>query len=450
VSRHPLETLLRPTWLCGIDDPDFATKPETAQVVCDAGAARAEWLRADQVNLFVRPASVHGAGGEALARFHDAQGNAFDATFDDKTCVVRIPFSLGEAYRAYISESWRTVSSNRRLSERSLKAFYLVKPLIPRQVQLLARRRMIQRQGVPEFPRWPLDLSVRRLLEFYAGCELRAAAREAGEFLWFWPKSHRAAVILTHDVENNDGIRLALELADVEQEHGFRSSFNFGAWYTAPDPGVIRELNARGFEIGMHGLTHDRQLFSSRQAFEERLPALAELARELGAVGFRSPATHRVFDWLSELPVDYDCTISNSDPYEPQPGGCCSIWPFFIGDVVELPYTLPQDHTLLTLLGHRSPKLWLDQAHAIEENFGLIQCVSHPDPGYLGDPDKRAIYAEFLSGLAERDRIWRALPREVASWWRLRAGAEPGSLEIRRGCARLSEGAASAVLEPPV
>ena len=63
-------------------------------------------------------------------------------------------------------------------------------------------------------------------------------ARDSGEFLWFWPKSHRAAVILTHDVENNDGIRLALELADVEQEHGFRSSFNFGAWYTAPDAGV--------------------------------------------------------------------------------------------------------------------------------------------------------------------------------------------------------------------
>ena len=59
----------------------------------------------------------------------------------DQSCVVRLPFSLGEAYRAYISESWRTVSSNRRLSERTLKAFYLVKPLIPAPVQLLARRR---------------------------------------------------------------------------------------------------------------------------------------------------------------------------------------------------------------------------------------------------------------------------------------------------------------------
>ena len=27
---------------------------------------------------------------------------------------------------------------------------------------------------------------------------------------------------------------------------------------------------------------------------------------------------------------------------------------------MELPYTLPQDYTLFTLLGHRSPELWLD------------------------------------------------------------------------------------------
>ena len=71
----------------------------------------------------------------------------------------------------------------------------------------------------------------------------------------------------------------------------------------------------------MHGLTHDRRLFSSRAAFEERLAPLAELAGRLGAVGFRSPATHRVFDWLAELPVEYDSTIPNSDPYEPSPEG---------------------------------------------------------------------------------------------------------------------------------
>jgi hypothetical protein len=173
------------------------------------------------------------------------------------------------------------------------------------------------------------------------------------------------------------------------------------------------------------------------------------LAERFGAVGFRSPATHRVFEWLAELPVDYDCTVPNSDPYEPQPGGCCSVWPFFVGSVVELPYTLPQDNTLLTLLGHRSPGLWLDQAAVIEREHGLIQCLSHPDRGYLGDGDKRAIYAEFLRGLADRRHLWRALPREVASWWRRRAFAEAGDDALGRGRVLLDGAPPGVVFEPP-
>ena len=207
-------------------------------------------------------------------------------------------------------------------------------------------------------------------------------------------------------------------------------------------------LDAAGIHAAARLFGHDRELFASRAAFEERLRPLGELARHLGAVGFRSPATHRVFDWLGELPVDYDCTMPNSDPYEPLPGGCCSVWPFFIDEVVELPYTLPQDHTLLTLLARRTPELWLEAAAAIECEYGLIQCVSHPDTGYLGDADKRAVYAEFLSGIGARPALWRALPREVAAWWRSRASAASGAAGLRRGIARL-DGEARVVLLPP-
>jgi hypothetical protein len=199
----------------------------------------------------------------------------------------------------------------------------------------------------------------------------------------------------------------------------------------------------------MHGLVHDRTLFSSREAFDASLPALGDLAKRLGAVGFRSPATHRVFDWLAELPVEYDCTIPNSDPYEPQPGGCCSVWPFFVGPVVELPYTLPQDHTLLTLLRRRSPDVWLEQAARIEAEYGLVQCVTHPDRGYLAEPEKRSIYAAFLEGLAEREGLWRALPREIAAWWRRRAGGDDRDGESRTGTVSLRGEAAFADFEPP-
>jgi peptidoglycan/xylan/chitin deacetylase (PgdA/CDA1 family) len=440
--------LLRPAWSATVADPALSEPEQPADLVCQPGAGPPVWLCSEGLRVFVSPGASEPGRGHAIASFEFPDGSVASAVLDDDQRQVRLPFSLREAYQAYISESWRTTSANRRLSERTLKAFYLIKPLIPRKAQLLARRRMIRAQGVPEFPSWPLDLSVGRLLRFYAACSLSALGRTDGEFLWFWPENHSAAVILTHDVENNDGIQRSLELADVEEAHGFRSSFNFGSWYTKPDMGVVRELTSRGFEVGMHGLTHDRQLFSSREAFEERLEPLAALATSLGAVGFRSPATHRVFDWLAELPVEYDATISNSDPYEPQPGGCCSVWPFFVGDVVELPYTLPQDHTLLTLLGHRSPALWLEQARIIEENHGLIQCVTHPDPGYLADADKRAVYAAFLEGLSERTQLWRPLPREAAAWWRTRA-VTAATADVPRGRVTLDPLTLDVTIEPP-
>ena len=136
-------------------------------------------------------------------------------------------------------------------------------------------------------------------------------------------------------------------------------------------------------------------------------------------------------------------------PFEPQPGGCCSLWPFFIGHVVELPYTLPQDYTLFTLLAHRSPALWIEQVDRIVAEFGLIHSLTHPDRGYLGDAVHRERYREFLLALAERDEIWKPLPRELANWWRLRDAAGSDEPQARRGTIRIGETADEVELEPP-
>lgn len=445
-GTHPLQRLLLPGWPLVVSDGDTSAGAGGARVECRPGTGAAEWLRLGDWQLLARPGDSRETAGDVIATFEREAGPPVSARLDTGTGDVIVPFSLTEAYAGYVTEAWRGLSAPRRLSSGQLRAYYALKKLIPRTAQLAARRALIRAQGAPAFPTWPSDLSVSRLLHFYAGCALRAAGLEEGPFTWFWPGGQRSAIVLTHDVEGEEGIDLALGLADLEEEHGFRSSFNFGAWYEI-DPGVLHELRSRGFEVGMHGLTHDRALFASREGFDARLTPLAELAGRLGAVGFRSPATHRVFDWIAELPVEYDCTIPNSDPYEPQPGGCCSTWPFFIGPVVELPYTLPQDHTLLTLLQHRSPALWLEQAARIADSYGLIQCVSHPDPGYLGDADKRAVYRDFLQGVADLPGVWRALPRDVASWWRKREGNVGSDGDVTYGTARLVD--REVVLTPP-
>ena len=415
--------------LAAVDAPPIldhgAADFEGPAIVSAAGAGPMRLLTQGEWQLFARPEGSSAATGTPFAQFN-VNGRAITADLEPGTGRVHVPFSLAEVFDNYVLERWSTASSQRRLSSRQLEAFYRVKRVIPRNVQLVARRALVRWQDLPDFPRWPYDDSVSRLLRFYVHCAALASGRTSLSFRWFWPGRSRAALILTHDVESAAGLRGAVRVADAEEERGLRSSFNIVARLYPIDWGIINELQARGFEIGVHGIFHDRSMFSSRQQFEAQQPALRQAVEDFAASGFRSPATHRVLDWLPELPVAYDCSVPHSDPYEPQPGGCCSPWPYMIDDLVELPYTLPQDHTLFTLLGHRSPELWLRQVDRLERAHGLAQCLSHPDPGYLGNERRFGIYQEFLDSMAERESLWKALPRDVAAWWRARdAGASP-------------------------
>lgn len=427
--RHPLERLLAPLVPVPIADGTIVPAGGAAPAICcTLGAGPAEWLHADGWRLYAAPNVEGHSGGLVVATLRTEAGATLRITSGRDGAGVNVPFSLAEAYESYVTERWARGAGQRRMPPVALNAFYRIKRAIPRGAQLTARRMLIRWQGSPASPRWPFDASVGCLLQLYARCCLEVSAAKDLPFHWFWPDRHRAALILTHDVESAAGLRNALAIADIEQERGMRSSFNIvGSWYTI-DWGIVHELRARGFELGVHGIFHNRSLFSSREEFEHQLPMLAAFRDRLQASGFRSPATHRVHDWLADLPFDYDCTIPLTDPYEPQPGGCCSPWPFFLGDLVELPYTMPQDHTLFTLMQKRDISVWMSQLDALERTYGLVQCVTHPDPGYLGEPENQRRYTEFLDAVAERDGLWCTLPRDVAAWWRRRdAGAFRGS-----------------------
>jgi hypothetical protein len=430
--RPPLERLLAPLSIAGIDD--------------SPGVGAPEWLQAGSWRVLARLRPDHGVG-EPIQAFSRTAGPDVSARFEPRSGRVVIPFSLTEAYTNYVYERWRAALKRQRgLSDRQLRLFYRVKRFIPRSVQLRGRKMLIRMQKNPSFPAWPIDQSVARLVRFYAQCLMIAQGRTELSFRWFWPERFRSALLLTHDVESGEGLRRAIEIADLEEERGFRSSFNIVAdWYPI-DWGVLNELQTRGFELGVHGVHHDLSMFISRSSFESQLPIVREMADRLGASGFRSPATHRSIEWLSDLPLSYDCSVPHSDPFEPQPGGCCSLWPFFIGDVVEVPYTLTQDLTLMTLLGHRNTDLWRKQFEHIEDLNGLAQLITHPDPGYLGDPMKQAMYVDFLEFVRARPGVWATLPRDLVDWWRRRDSTDAPAAEFAVGTARLGD---EVVFEPP-
>jgi peptidoglycan/xylan/chitin deacetylase (PgdA/CDA1 family) len=307
---------------------------------------------------------------------------------------------------------------------RLLNPYYAIKPTLPRATQLALRRLYARRQAQRPFPAWPIEtLRVDQLKDRFRA-ELEATGAERVPFVNFWPERRRFAFILTHDVEGPRGVENIPRVLEIERRHGLRSSWNFVAEDYAIDPGLFPALREAGCEIGLHALHHDGLLFADRASFDAQLPRIHQVMKEWEAVGFRSPATHRRSAWMPELGCLYDSSFPDTDPFEPQPGGCCSIWPFFLDDLVELPITMVQDHTLFEILRETSIRRWVEKSEWLAGNHGLINVLVHPD--YMLSDRRLDLYEQLLDHLAGLSGGWHALPREVASWWRVRACLERG------------------------
>lgn len=322
----------------------------------------------------------------------------------------------------------------------SLRRFYYnaIRPLLPSALRPMMRRMFLSRQRDSALLGWPIE---DRYAKFQVSM-LRYLAEHRGgtiPYLALWPHGHRYALVLTHDIESHHGQEFVRSVADLEERHGFRSSFNFVAEDYRVDESLIAELKERGFEVGVHGLQHDGKLFRSRASFKERAPKINGYLKRWGSAGFRAPFTHRHPEWMQALQADYDSTFFDTDPFETIPGGTMSVWPFFIGRLVELPFTLTQDHTLVSMLGENSPRLWLDKIAFIERHSGMAMTVTHPD--YLRQPEYFSLYEKFLRTMSVRKGYWHALPCEVAQWWRRRSELPGLGIDERQALDMLPEGA---------
>jgi peptidoglycan/xylan/chitin deacetylase (PgdA/CDA1 family) len=262
-----------------------------------------------------------------------------------------------------------------------------------------------------------------------------------------WPENKKFALVLTHDVESEVGLWKCQKLMELERALGFRSSFNFipEGGYSLPSD-LRQELQTNGFEIGVHDLHHDGKLFHSRQEFAKKAVRINHHLREWNAVGFRSGFMFHNLDWLHDLDVDYDSSTFDTDPFEPQPDGVGTIFPFWVPrpqhalrrrfsrnqangngahhGYAELPYTLPQDSTLFRVFGERTADIWLGKLDWIARRGGMALLDIHPDYiSFDGETPRQgefpvSLYREFLEyALTRHGKVfWNALPREVASW----------------------------------
>jgi len=298
-----------------------------------------------------------------------------------------------------------------------------VRRFMPAAARPLMRRRLLapQRSAFPLG--WPIEERWAQFLRSALDATLKLDGGGDAHALPFWPEGARMAIVLTHDVESKHGVAFLPELLDLEERYGFRSLINLVPREYRIPRGLIAGAQERGFEIGVHGLDHSGDLFLDEKRFIRRADGINEQLREWGSVGFRAPFTHRNPWWMQRLDIEYDSSFFDTDPFESIPGGTLSLWPFFIGRFVELPYTLAQDHTLIETLRETSPRIWLEKVDVIARHGGMALLISHPD--YLRKGKGMEIYEEFLQAMAARRDAWRALPREVARWWRRRGEAGP-------------------------
>jgi hypothetical protein len=292
------------------------------------------------------------------------------------------------------------------------RIYYRVRPFIPRLLAVELRRLVVISKLRKCGDIWPIDHSASKPPAGWKG----------------WPDDKRFALVLTHDVDTARGHDNCLRLAKMEKDAGFVSSFNFVCRRYPISSDVIQDLDYNGFEIGVHGVYHDGKKFDSREEFNERASIINEYLVQWKSVGFRSPAMQRNLEWMHDLNIEYDSSTFDTDPFEPQPDGVCTIFPFLVTSAdgkrsyVELPYTLPQDFTLFVMMKHSDIRIWKEKLDWLVSKGGMVLINTHPD--YMSFDDEplgreeypSRLYKDFLEYVRNKyeGQYWNCLPRDLA------------------------------------
>ena len=366
--------------------------------------------------LFGRKAGEPGAE-TVMPSMQDA---AREAVLEEGT--VRLPFDLGEVLENYYREAYAEQWRRGAMSVLSIP-YYLIRPLLP-----VAARRHLQKiylRGWDKlaFPRWPVDCSIDNLFEQILILALKSSGVEKIPFIWFWPDGHKGCALMTHDVETETGRAFCKTLMDIDDSFGVKASFQVipeERYVVSPE--FLEEIRQRGHEVAVHDLNHDGHLYKSKEQFVERAAKINEYGRKYKTRGFRAGVLYRKQVWYDQLDFAYDMSVPNVAHLDPQRGGCCTVMPYFIGDILEIPVTTIQDYTLFNILGDYSTNIWREQTSIICKKSGLMSFIVHPD--YVIRDHERVVYEELLHhivDLSEQKAIWIATPSKVNEWWRKRA-----------------------------
>jgi len=365
--------------------------------VCFGKIFAAEWAEAPDRTLF-----------DALSATEASTGHEVGLLFNPTEVIENL---RRERY---------LVSSRGERRLRSL--YYLIRPILPFPIRKVLHRYVSRKRCGSVLPAWPVDCSVEQIFQSLMELAIPATGEPEIPFIWFWPEGKRCAAMMTHDVEEEIGVAHCDVLMDLDDSFSVKASFQIipeGRYEGAE--ALITHIRSRGFEANVHDLDHDGRLYEHQELFRQRSQKINHYARKYQMEGFRAGSMHRNQEWFDLLEFQYDMSVPTVAHMEPQSGGCCTVTPYFVGDVLELPLTTVQDHSLFYILGEHSIDLWRKQIEIISAHHGLISFIVHPD--YIVKATERRMYCQLLqhlSDMREEHDTWFALPQEINRWWRQR------------------------------
>lgn len=337
---------------------------------------------------------------------------------------IILPFDMDEILENLRRERYVSAAeASTPLKKLTRNAYYAVRPFLSVKVRKHVQRFHLRERKSIEFPAWPIDKTVDNLCAELMSFCVRTNENRRVPFIWFWPNDYQGCVLMTHDVEHQEGRDFCSDLMDLDERCGIRSSFQVvpEERYAVSDA-FLDSIRGRGFELNVHDFNHDGHLFENREQFIERANKINEYAKKWGTEGFRAGGMYRNAEWSEALQFSYDMSFPTAAHLEPQRGGCCSVMPYFVGNLVELPLTTTQDYSLFHILDEYSIHLWKEEIDHIVSSNGLVSFIVHPD--YVIESQARHVYEDllhYLSAFCRHAKLWQPLPRDAARWWRERS-----------------------------
>jgi hypothetical protein len=398
---------------------DYYRCPED-QVSLDAEIA---FSRAD--GFFQCGSDIIGYDNHAEGRPNVAHGESLHDALEAiarAANVTLLPFDPAQVVDSLRFERYVDGKSH-DLQSLTSHVYYAFRSFLPMSVRKRLQRIRLRHWPELRFPNWPVDRTVDKICDRLLLLCLRSKSVERIPFIWFWPEGAPSCAIMTHDVETKTGRDYCQSLMDIDESFGIPSSFQIVPEGRYPVPAsFLAGIRDRGFEINVHDLNHDGFLYRSHNEFLRRVEQINSYGQKFGALGFRSAALYRRQEWYGALRFEYDMSVPSVGHLDAQRGGCCTVMPYFVGNILELPVTATQDYSLFHILNAYSLDLWRQQIDLVNEQHGLISFIVHPD--YVLGGRAQNAYKELLSLLAhQRDakHVWIAKPAEVNRWWRERS-----------------------------